>query len=413
MPAPPPLFHCPPQPQVFAGAAPVLPGPAAPGGGFQAIPAMPAAPALAALCAALRAGLPFCLHGGDLPPGLGAAKGQFVTLTGGSSGRPKAILRSQQSWIRSFEINADLFNYASTESIAVLGQLSHSLALYGVLEALHLGLGAHVLCDLPPRAQRAALAQAAVPILYATPTQLRLLARSAAGAELPALRLILCGGGALDAASRAAVQALCPEARIHVFYGAAETSFITLADETSPEGTVGRPYPGVEIEIRDAAGRAGDGPGEIWVNSPYLFDHYLSGSEAGTQRRGGFVSVGELGTRDARGHLTILGRKSRMVTIADQNVFLEEVETWLQGQWPQAGCAVLAQPDPLRGAQLIAVLEGAAPAPDAERALLARARADLGPLKAPRALRFLPGLPLLGSGKVDLMALAQMLGEDP
>ena len=33
------------------------------------------------------------------------------------------------------------------------------------------------------------------------------------------------------------------------FYGAAETSFITLADETTPDTSVGRPYPGVDLHL--------------------------------------------------------------------------------------------------------------------------------------------------------------------
>lgn len=316
------------------------------------------------------------------------------TLTSGSTGQPRRIRRTQGSWTASFAVNAR-FGLGPGARIATLGHLVHSLSLYGAIEGLHLGAHVHLLAGLRPDRQRAALVGCGITHLYATPAQLRLLTDGEG--ECPDLRLILVGGSKLDAALRARLTSIAPGARICEFYGAAETSFISLADETSPQTSVGRPYPGVDLHL--------DPTGEVWVRSPYLFLDYaappLDSNPVSTRRRDGWLSVGEIGDLK-EGFLYLKGRAGRMITIADQNVFPEEIEALLQTFPGVARAAVLPVPDRKRGHTLIAVLQGDA---RQEPGILARLRRELGPLKAPRSLIWRDDWPMLASGKTDLRAL--------
>ncbi|MBL9049127.1 MAG: AMP-binding protein [Tabrizicola sp.] len=332
----------------------------------------------------------------------------FETLTSGSTGQPRRIRRSQASWIASFSVNAGL-GIGPGARVAVLGRLVHSLALYGAIEGLHLGAEVHLLDALRPDRQRQALGLRRVTHLYATPAQLRLLVGPG---SLSDLRLILVGGSKLDAALRAAITALAPQAQVREFYGAAETSFITLADTATPGASVGRPYPGVELSL--------DPSGEVWVKSPYLFERYADdprspadASQSGqgipaadqpigsTRWRDGWLSVGEVG-QFKDGFLFLKGRAGRMVTVADQNVFPEEIEAFLATLPGITRAAVLPRPDARRGTVLIALAQGD---PGREAAILADLRQELGPLKAPKALIWLDDWPVLPSGKTDLRAL--------
>ena len=371
---------------------------------FKQIACAPTAATLSDVGAALIGNCGFCVSEKPLPPDLETDSNHFLTLTGGSSGQPKIVCRSQASWISSFEVNATQFDFTENDCIAVFGKLSHSLALYGVLEALHLGLNAFALDGLSPRTQRAALAHHGISVLYATPTQLRLLAYPK-GEKLPGVRLILCGGGDLNPSTRAAARTLCPNAALHVFYGAAETSFITLAGAGTPDGSVGQPYPGVVLRVLDRNGVPTTGVGEVWVQSPYLFERYMANEPADTRWKDGFVTVGEMGKIDTDGNLWIKGRKTRMITIADQNVFPEDIETLISTN-PQFGaCAVIPVSDRTRGHRLIAILQGV------QNAAMAQAVKDichvkLGALMTPQKVLFHPSLPLLGSGKIDLVTLS-------
>lgn len=373
-----------------------------------------------------------------------ADKPILETLTSGSTGTPRRIRRTQTSWIASFAVNAG-FGIGPGARVAVLGPLVQSLALYAAVEGLHLGAEVRLMNLRRPDQSGRLLSARRITHLYATPAQLRFLVET--GTSWPDLAQVLVGGAKLDAALRVAVQRLAPGAQVTEFYGAAETSFVTLTDAATPEGSVGRAYPGVEISV--------DHAGAIWVKSPYLFLSYANeiqppvgkalasppvgtgedggplarvppiqtpthiapvpstplqaprgGSEAPDATgsalwRDGWLSVGEVGRREA-GYLYLHGRAGRMVTVADHNVFPEEIEALMHGMPGILRAAVVPVPDTRRGHVLVAMVMGD---PALEATILTGLRRELGALKAPKALIWLSDWPLLPSGKTDLRAL--------
>ncbi|WP_234464204.1 AMP-binding protein [Paracoccus caeni] len=317
----------------------------------------------------------------------------------GSGGRVKTIRRRHASWIASFEVNRVLLGVSSWDRYGILGQLGHSLSLYATMEAAHLGAGLVVLAGDNPQAQMQQLGDTRVSVIYATPSQLWRLQLAAGSGGLPDVAHIICGGGKLDDACRDGIAALCPNAEIREFYGASETSFITLADSRTPAGSVGRPYPGVNVKLDDS--------GRIHVASPYLFDGYAEPDLPDLPRDEAHLGTGDIGRLDSSGNLFLSGRENRMITVADRNLFLEDVEATMRDAG--AGlCAAIAVPDPARGNAVIAVVEG--PADDELAARLRRACRDrLGDHAAPRRVMFLPRLPVLASDKPDLAALALLV----
>ncbi len=95
-----------------------------------------------------------------------------------------------------------------------------------------------------------------------------------------------------------------------------------------------------------------------------------------------------------------------MVTVADQNVFPEEIEAFLAGLPGVRRVAVVPVADGLRGQVLVAVCQGDAAQ---EGAILRAVRGELGPLKAPKALIWRQDWPELASGKTDLVAISRGL----
>jgi long-chain acyl-CoA synthetase len=360
----------------------------------QILPILTDRPGTVALaCAMAAAGKGFRV-GGNGPAPLRGPDPVFETLTGGSTGTPRRIRRTQRSWIASFKVNAGLFGIGPGASVGVLGRLIHSLALYGAIEGLHLGAAVYLLDDLRPDRQARSLGDRRITHLYATPAQLRLMLDDTAVAA-PDLQHVLIGGSKLDLALRTRLAAFAPNAAVHEFYGAAETSFITLTDSTTPEGSVGQSYPGVEIDLR---------AGEVWVRSPYLFLGYAS--DPGSARwDNDWLSVGEVGHWQGAS-LVLSGRAGRMVTVADQNVFPEEIEAFLMAQPGVAQAAAIARPDAMRGSVITAVVSGD---PACEPAILAACRAVLGLLKSPKGLIWRQDWPVTAAGKTDLAAIERGL----
>ena len=137
-------FRWHPDARLYAGGVEV-PRPIAPAPTTRHIAPGPVSDMLAQLANALAGQFSFAVTNtapATLPPR------SFVTQTGGSTGSPKMIRRTPGSWCASFEVNAERFALTASDRAAVLGHLTHSLALYGVLEALHVGADAEVLADV-------------------------------------------------------------------------------------------------------------------------------------------------------------------------------------------------------------------------------------------------------------------------
>ena len=245
-----------------------------------------------------------------------------------------------------------------------------------------------------PDRQAHAMAMRGVQVVYATPAQLRQVV--AAAGHLPALRHVVVGGATLDLGLRHAVQAIAPQAVMHEFYGAAEASFITLASGCLggvAAGCVGHAYPGVAVRL--------DAQGLVWVRSPYVFQGYAGADHGSAQWQGDWLTVGEMGQMTPQG-LILRGRAGRMVTVADRNVFPEEIEQFLQTLPGVQRAAVLPVADVARGHVLLAVLAGDSAQEDS---ILRALGQKLGPTLAPKTLIWRQDWPLLASGKTDLARL--------
>ncbi|NIY73809.1 long-chain fatty acid--CoA ligase [Marivivens donghaensis] len=331
---------------------------------------------------AMADGAPFCLAESVIDEA--EAPQRLHTLTSGSSGAPKRIRRTYDSWIASARVNSALFGLTSADKTVILGGLEHSLALYALFEALVLGMAVDVLTGVRPDRQADAIAKMEATHLYATPTQLRLISTR----PLPSLRNVVVGGGKLDERTQVAFWKHTPSARLVPFYGAAETSFMTIGNDETAVHSVGRPYPKAEIALRNVV----DGIGEVWVKSPYLFLDYAEGASATTIRDGDWMTVGELGTIiDSSIH--IVGRVDRMFQVADQSVYPELIEEKLLSTKGVESVAVLPLPDPVRGNIPVALYSGTASPDD---------------LDIRRAFR-LESFPTLPSGKPDYVRLRALL----
>lgn len=348
-------------------------------------------------------------EGGKLPPCRGDTP-CFQVLTAGSEGCPKRLRRSQASWIASFEVNRDLWSIGPSDRVAVVGHLSHTLSSYAALEALHLGAALHLLAGTRPDRQLAQLKTDAVSVLYATPTQLRLLAAMSdrhGETSCPELRLVLSGGAKLDPSTRKATAAMFPCATIREFYGSAETSFISVSDSCTPVDSVGRPYRGVEIDIRcpDDRSVAPGESGSLWVASPYMA---MLGPDLMTGSRSEFWRTGEIGHVDHNGYLFLHGRRDRMIRIAEHSLHPEAMEAYLLAQPGVQEAAILTAPDRLRGMITHAfVFKNCRAASD--ESLHQACRRQFGNLLAPASLCSLDHWPRLPAGKTDMMALRCLL----
>jgi long-chain acyl-CoA synthetase len=126
-------------------------------------------------------------------------------------------------------------------------------------------------------------------------------------------------------------------------YGLTEAGTAVTVNDLKPfrADTVGKPLPGMEVQIRNADG---DGIGEVTVRSKTVMAGYLNEPALTAETIvDGWLRTGDMGRFDATGHLQLFGRKKNMiVTEEGKNVYAEDVEQAFEGLHVKEFCVFAA-----------------------------------------------------------------------
>ena len=172
-------------------------------------------------------------------------------------------------------------------------------------------------------------------------------------------------------------------------------------------GSVGKPLPGYQVAVLDDNGREViDEIGELAIrdDNPALFYDYLGMPEkwAATHRHGWYLT-GDLARVDDEGNFWYVSRADDLITSKGYMISPKEVEDTLVDHPSVLEAAVVGHPDDHSGQIVTAyvVLQPGYPA-DADMAdeLVAHARSQIAPFKAPKRIEFLDELPKTPTGKI-------------
>lgn len=192
--------------------------------------------------------------------------------------------------------------------------------------------------------------------------------------------------------------------------------FLTAGDArdlAAHPGTVGRPYPVVELRIADPNS---EGVGEVLARSPTVMNGYV-GVRAGmpdddTVDADGWLHTGDLGHLNEDGYLFIDGRSKDVVIRGGENIACPHVEAAIATHPAVVEVAALGIQHPDLGEELVAVVVHRidADAPTADE-LQRHAAATLSYFAVPTRweIRTAP-LPTLAGEKVDKKTLAREFG---
>jgi long-chain acyl-CoA synthetase len=231
--------------------------------------------------------------------------------------------------------------------------------------------------------------------------------------DLSSLRVVLHAAAPCPVPVKRRIIDLFPEGVVWEYYGASEGggTSISPAEWLDHPGSVGRPYPGNEFEIRDADGRTlpPGVSGVIWVRTEHSsFEYHNDPDKTGdTYDDRGFFSVGDMGYLDGEGFLYITDRKNDMVISGGVNIYPREIENCLYDHPDVVDCAVFGVPDEDWGESLVAVVQPATGATVTADDVVAWCRDRLADYKRPRRVEFVEVLPRDPNGKVVKRTLRQ------
>jgi long-chain acyl-CoA synthetase len=181
------------------------------------------------------------------------------------------------------------------------------------------------------------------------------------GVPAHALRLAISGGAPLpgEVAERWQATFGLPLRQGYGLTEAAPVCLFNRADRPDQPGTLGYPFPGVEVTIRGPDGEElADGEvGEICVRGENVFLGYLGdGGRDPAEFHGDWLRTGDLGSRRPDGAVRFRGMLKPMFTRNGFNVYPREIERVLAGDPRIEGATVYAQPDPLRENDAVVVV---------------------------------------------------------
>ncbi|NEY36974.1 AMP-binding protein, partial [Streptomyces sp. PRKS01-65] len=148
-------------------------------------------------------------------------------------------------------------------------------------------------------------------------------------------------------------------------------------------GSMGRPSPGYRVELLDpVTGAPGAAEGEIALDLSVRPVGLMAGYHGDADRTaeamaGGYYRTGDIGSRDADGYLTYVGRADDVFKASDYKISPFELESALLEHEAVAEAAVVPAPDEVRLAvpkAYVVLAEGWEPGPDTAKVLFEHSR---------------------------------------
>jgi fatty-acyl-CoA synthase len=382
--------------------------------------------------------------GPDAPAASDDADDPAVLLfTSGTTGEPKAaVLRHRH--LTSYVLETVEFLGAEGGDAALVSVPPYHIAgIAAVLTSVWSGRRLVYLPQFSPEAWVDLAAAEAVTHAMVVPTMLdRILdVLHERGEKLPALQHLSYGGGRMPVAIVERALDHLPHVGLVNAYGLTETSstVAVLGPEDHRQaiassepsvrirlGSVGRPLPNLEVEIRGPSGQLlGSGDhGEIWVRGEQVSGEYLG--RGGAVNADGWLATNDGGWLDADGYLFVEGRLDDVIVRGGENLSPGEIEDVLAQHPAVAEAAVIGIPSDEWGEAVAAVVvvqnrhdanAAALPGDEPGDALKGELRVwvseRLRSTRAPERIEFRTELPYSDTGKLLRRVLKAELSPGP
>jgi long-chain acyl-CoA synthetase len=354
-----------------------------------------------------------------LPGGDSGGGPEMMFYTSGTTARPKGVvhgaLGDRPGRARGMEGQVALWQWTEDEVYVMSGPAYHASHLGWSLCSLYVGATTVITEQFEARSWLEAVDRHRGTRTFMVPAHfiriLEIPETERAALDVSSLSLIVHAAAPCPVAVKHRMMAAFPDAEIHELYGASEGGATKISPDEwrDKPGSVGRPWPGVEIRILDEAGKelpAGE-TGVVYIRPAGTTRFRYRNDDEATERawRDDAFTVGDIGFLDTDGYLFITDRVSDMVLWGGVNVAPREIEEVLFDHPAVVDCAVFGVPDERDGERVEAMVQLRVPVTTDELASFVAGR--LAKYKVPRHFEIVDELPRDPNGKVRKRLLGQ------
>jgi acyl-[acyl-carrier-protein]-phospholipid O-acyltransferase / long-chain-fatty-acid--[acyl-carrier-protein] ligase len=335
-----------------------------------------------------------------------------IMFTSGSEGSPKGVVLSHRNMLSNVAQAAARIDFGREDKLFNVLPVFHSFGLTaGTVLPLVSGVPIYLYpSPLHYRTVPELVYGVCATVLFGTDTFLNGYARVANPYDFRSLRYVVAGAEPVKESTR---QIYLEKFGLRVLegYGVTECSPVMALNTPmfNKFGTVGRLLPGMTARLEKVEGV--EEGGRLYVKGPNVMLGYLHADRPGVLESpaDGWHDTGDIVAIDEQGFVSIKGRAKRFAKIGGEMISLAAVEMLASELWPDHQTAVAAVPDARKGERLIMVTDKTG-ATRSEFIAYARAK-HASELMFPAEVVVLDKLPMLGSGKIDQIAVTKFVRE--
>jgi acyl-CoA synthetase (AMP-forming)/AMP-acid ligase II len=350
----------------------------------------------------------------------------ILIYTSGTTGKPKGVVRSHESQIAFYLIDAVDFGFNEHDVCLNIMPLCHINSTFFTFTFTYIGGTAYI---HPARSFRAEeileiVEREKITFISLIPTHYSLLlnvSKEGRRRDASSIRKLLCSSAPVSKDMKLAIMEFFPGVELYEAYGSTEAGIVTILKpehQLKKLGSIGFESLGTDlIKILDEEGRevaVGD-IGELYSRGPMLFDeYYKSPDKTAASFRGEWFSAGDMARRDEDGFFEIVDRKDNLIITGGEHVYPSEVEKTICTHPGVLDVAVVGLPHEKWGEAVTAfVVPKDLDNPPAEKEILDFCRGKMASYKRPKAVYFVSPeeMPRTGSGKVLHRALREQYSE--
>ncbi len=335
--------------------------------------------------------------------------------TSGTTGYPKGAVRSHESYLAFFLINAVEFGFSEKDNGMIIMPLFHVNSTFYGLIFLYIGASLFVGRDrgFDPVGLLKIVDREKITFVSLIPTHYSLILEvpeeTRRSFDTSSLHKLLCSSAPARSRIKRGILECFPGVELYEAYGSTEAGLVTILkpeDQLRKIGSMGRACLGVDlIKLLDEKGReVGVGEiGELYSKGPMMFDEYNKMPEkTRASFKGEFFSAGDLVRRDEEGYYYIVDRKDNMIITGGEHVYPSEVEETISQHPKVRDVAVIGLPDDRWSEAVTAVVVLKDGENAADKEIIEWCRGKMAGYKKPKKVIFInySEMPRSATGKV-------------
>ena len=349
-----------------------------------------------------------------------------IMYTGGTTGKPKGVMKSHASLFAQYFISIFDHNVTFDDINLLVMPCCHVNSLFYSFLATWVGgtVMAYNMVSFSPENLLKTFSDHKVTFTSLVPTHyimmLSLPDEVKKKYDLSSVKKLLISSAPARRDTKLGILEMFKNSELYEAYGSTEAGIVTILkpnEQLTKLGSCGREVIGSDVirfyDDEDNLITEPNKVGELYSRSPMLLEGYWKEPEkTAAALKGEYFSAGDMGMRDEDGYIYLVDRKANMIISGGENIFPTEVENCVGSHPKVKDVAVIGVPHEKWGEQVMAVVvlhEGQTATPEE---ISGFCKGKIAGYKVPKNIVFIKDdeMPRSGAGKILHRMLREKFG---